>query len=108
MTSVWLYSGAVLMAAILDIFANMLLARSEGFKRKGLGLGALTLVALAFTCLALAVRGLDLSVAYALWGGLGIIGTGLGGWLLLGQKLRPMAWLGLAMLLGGIVLLHLD
>ena len=76
----------VVLAAALDVLANMLLARSDGFRRRGPGLLALMLVGLAFYCLSLAVRQLDLSVAYALWGALGLLGTSLGGWLLLRQR----------------------
>lgn len=99
---------AVLTAAGLDIAANLLLARSEGFRRRLPGLGALALVGLAFCVLSLAVRHMDLAVAYALWGGFGILGTSIGGWLLLGQRLRPSAWLGMALLIGGMVVLHLS
>lgn len=98
---------AVILAAALDIAANLLLARSRGFKRKGHGFAALLLVALAFTALAFATRGLDLSVAYAMWGAFGIIGTSLGGWALMGQRLKPLAWLGMLCLIGGIGILHL-
>lgn len=38
----------VVLAAALDVLANMLLARSDGFRRRGPGLLALMLVGLAF------------------------------------------------------------
>ncbi|SDF67647.1 SMR family transporter [Desulfovibrio legallii] len=98
----------VLLAATLDVLANLLLARSEGFRRRGPGLLALALVGLAFYCLSLAVRQMDLSVAYALWGGLGLLGTALGGWLLLRQRLAPSAFAGMALLVCGMVLLRLS
>ena len=102
----WTFFAALVAAAGLDIGANMLVGKSEGFKRLRLGLGSLLAVSLAFSFLAYAVRGMDLAVAYALWGGFGILGTCLGGWLLMGQKLRPVAFLGIAVLLGGMALLH--
>lgn len=97
----------VLLAAGLDVVANLLLARSDGFRRRGLGAAALLAVGLAFVALSFAVRSMDLAVAYALWGGFGILGTSLGGWAFFGQRLRPCAWAGIALLLGGIALLHL-
>lgn len=45
------------------------------------GLGSLVMIGLAFYCLSLAVGGMDLAVAYALWGSFGLIGTCLGGWI---------------------------
>lgn len=101
-----IYVVAVFVSALLDIGANLLLARSEGFKRRVLGFSALAMVGLAFVVLSFSVRGLDLAVAYALWGGLGILGTSLGGWLLFGQGIKPCAWAGMVLLIGGMGLLH--
>lgn len=107
MPPLWLCLLAVIVAAALDIAANLLLSKSDGFRNKIMGFGAIFLVALAFTCLALAVRGMDLPVAYAMWGGFGILGTSLGGWALLGQRIHRSAWAGMIMLIGGMMILHL-
>lgn len=96
----------VLAAAMLDVLANLLLARSEGFRRRLPGILALLGVGLAFYCLSLAVRTLDLSVAYAMWGSFGILGTSLGGWLFFRQRLRPCAFAGITLLIAGMILLH--
>ncbi len=104
---IWLCLLAIIMAALFDIAANLMLSKSDGFQNKTLGFSALILVCLAFTCLALAVRNMDLSVAYAMWGGFGILGTSLGGWFLHGQRLKTSAWFGMALLIGGMTILHL-
>ncbi len=104
----WPYFAAICVAAGLDIVANLMLTKSQGFKLLRYGITAVVLVLLAFSCLAFAVRGMDLAVAYALWGAFGILGTSLGGWFLFGQKMHRTAWLGIAMLVGGIVLLHIN
>lgn len=96
----------VLLAAALDVSANMLLARSDSFRRRAVGILALALVGLAFYCLSLAVRHMDLAVAYAMWGGFGVLGTSLGGWILLRQKLRASAFAGIILLACGMMLLH--
>ena len=96
----------VMLAAALDVAANMLLVRSDSFRRRGMGALALALVGLAFYCLSLAVRHMDLAVAYAMWGGFGILGTSLCGWLLLRQKLKASAFAGIALLVCGMVLLQ--
>ena len=96
----------VLLAAALDVAANMLLVRSDSFRRRFTGLLALALVGLAFYCLSLAVCHMDLAVAYAMWGGFGVLGTSVGGWVLLRQKLNPSAFAGIALLVCGMVLLH--
>lgn len=106
-SSAWTYVLAVLAAAGVEVTANLMLARSEGFARIRYSLGALVLVGLAFTFLAYAVRGMDLAVAYALWGGFGILGTSLGGWIMLGQRLHASAWFGILLLIGDMAVLHL-
>ncbi len=103
----WTFFAAVVLAAGLEVYANILLAKSDGFVRKTYALGALVFVALAFTCLAFAVQGMDLAIAYALWGGIGVVGTGIGGAVLFGQRLKPVAWLGMAMLIAGMAILQL-
>ena len=98
--------GAVLCAALLDVAANLMLARSHGFTARWWGIGALLAVGLAFSCLTVAVRHLDLPVAYGMWGGFGILGTSLGGWLFFGQRMKPCAFAGVILLIGGMVALH--
>ena len=93
-------------AAALDVAANLMLARSDGFKKRLTGIGALALVGLAFYCLSLAVQYMDLAVAYAMWGSLGILGTSLCGWLFLRQRLRPCAFAGMGLLIIGMILLR--
>ena len=89
----------VALAAALDIAANVMLAKSCGFKKRLWGVIALLLVGLAFFCLSLAVHTLPLTIAYASWGAIGILGTSLSGWLIFGQKLKPAAYAGMVLLL---------
>ena len=103
----WTFLLAVLVAAVFEVAANLMLGKSEGFKRRLYAFSALILVCLAFSCLAYAVRGMDLAVAYTTWGALGILGTSIGGWFLFRQGMRPCAWLGMAMLISGMAMLHL-
>lgn len=96
----------VILAALLDIFANLCIAASRGFRRIWYGLAAYALVGSAFYSLSLAVKTMDLAVAYAMWGAFGIIGTALGGWIMLKQRPGMLAWLGMAVLILGMILLH--
>lgn len=67
--------GFLALAIVLEIVANIFLKMSNGFSRVWLGLLSLVSVLGAFSALAQAVKGIDLSVAYALWGGFGIAAT---------------------------------
>lgn len=66
----WIHAGWLLIAIVLEIAANIFLKHSDGFRRLGYGLLSLLSVLAAFSALAQAVKGIELSVAYALWGGL--------------------------------------
>ena len=57
--------------------------------------------------LAQAIRGMDLSVAYAVWGGVGLVLTAVVGALAFGQRIRPAGWLGIALVVAGVVGLKL-
>lgn len=98
--------GFVLVAALLDVAANMALNKSRGFKRKRWGVLSLVLVMSAFTLLTEAVRGMDLAVAYASWGAIGILGTAIGSWLIFKEKLKPIGWAGIAVIASAVVIMH--
>lgn len=95
----------LLLAVVLEIIANIFLKYSNGFKRFWLGVLSILSVLGAFSALAQAVKGIDLSVAYALWGGLGVMATVAAGWILFGQKLNIRGWLGGLALIVGMVLI---
>ena len=95
------------LAIVLEIAANIFLKYSDGFKKPLYGLLSLCCVLLAFSALAQAVKGIDLSIAYAVWGGVGIIATVAAGWVLFGQRLNRKGWAGLTLLLAGMILLKL-
>ena len=71
--------GRLGFAIVLEILANVLLKFSDGFRRKVYGLMSIAAVG-AFSAPSQAVKGIDSSVAYALWGGFGIAATLAAGW----------------------------
>ncbi len=95
----------VICSALLDVAANMMVARSDGFRRWRWGAGAIVLVWMAFALLGQAVRHIDLATAYALWGAIGVIGTATCGRLLFGHRLRPIGWVGIALVTAAVALL---
>lgn len=103
----WIHAAWLLVAIVLEIIANIFLKHSDGFRRFGYGVLSLLAVLAAFSALAQAVKGIELSVAYALWGGFGIIATVAAGWILFGQRLNRKGWIGLVLLLVGMVIIKL-
>ncbi|SOC23482.1 DMT family transporter [Rhodobacter maris] len=61
---------------------------------------------LSFYLLSVALRTLPLGVAYAVWGGLGIVLTAIISVAVFKQTLDAMAILGIAMIVGGVVVVN--
>ncbi|MBT8767470.1 multidrug/spermidine efflux SMR transporter subunit MdtI [Metapseudomonas boanensis] len=103
----WISFAWLGLAITLEVVANLFLKYSDGFRKRGLGVASILCVLAAFTALAQAVQGMELSLAYAIWGGFGILATIAMGWALFGQRLAWRGWLGLVLLLGGMSLLKM-
>ncbi|GAA0518498.1 MULTISPECIES: multidrug/spermidine efflux SMR transporter subunit MdtI [Pigmentiphaga] len=101
----WFHGAMLLIAAALEVAANIFLKLSRGFTRKRYGALSIALVFGAFACLYVAVQGIELSVAYAAWGALGILATALAGRALFGQHIRPAGWAGMGLLVAGLLLM---
>jgi len=103
----WIHAAWLALAIVLEIAGNVFLKFSDGFRRKIYGVMSLLAVLGAFSALSQAVKGIELSVAYALWGGFGIAATITAGWVLFGQRLNSKGWIGVMLLIIGMVLIKL-
>jgi spermidine export protein MdtI len=103
----WIHAAWLAGAIVLEIVANIFLKFSDGFRRKTYGILSLAAVLAAFSALSQAVKGIELSVAYAIWGGFGVAATLAAGWILFGQRLNYKGWIGVVLLLVGMVLIKL-
>ena len=63
--------------------------------------------AMAFYLLSLALKVMPVGILYAVWSGLGIVLIAAIGFAVFGQKLDLPAILGITMILGGILVIHL-
>ena len=63
--------------------------------------------AIAFYFLSLTLKTMPVGIMYAMWSGLGIVLISLIGLFVFGQKLDLPALLGMAMIVAGIVIIHL-
>jgi spermidine export protein MdtI len=104
----WVHAGWLTLAVLLEVAANIWLKCSDGFRNKKFGLLSLAAVLCAFASLAQAVKGIELSVAYAVWGGFGIIATIIAGGVLFNQRLNRKGWTGVLFILSGMVLIKLS
>ncbi|MWV61115.1 ligand-binding protein SH3 [Helicobacter saguini] len=98
----------IIISGILDVFANIALQKSNGFKNIGWGVLALVLVGVAFLLLAIVTdNGMYLPVAYTLWGAIGILGSVIGAYYFLHQKLKPIGYFGVILVIIAVALLQL-
>src|SRR6185503_19638761 len=95
----WLY---LFIAALLEIVWAVGLKSTAGFTRlwPSIGVGAAMVVSLVL--LALAARGLPIGTAYAVWTGIGAVGTALFGILFFHESAAPMRVACLTLIIVGV------
>ena len=90
----------------IEILATASLKLSDGFTK--LGFAGLTLLCfgVAFYVMSLVVRTMPVAIAYSVWAGGGIAGVTLLGAVAFGQTLDSYAYLGVALIIAGVVVLN--
>ena len=103
-TQAWLY---VVIAGLFETIWAIGLKYSEGFSRPAPS--AVTIVAMlaSMWLLAQAIRVLPAGTGYAVWVGIGAVGTAMLGIILLGESRQPMRLASIALIVVGIVGLKL-
>lgn len=100
---VYVYLG---LAIVAEVIATSALKASNEFTRLWPSVLVLVGYATAFYMLTLVLRTLPVGIAYAFWAGLGIVLITLIGILVYGETLDLPAILGLAMIIGGVVVIQ--
>ena len=104
MTPAYLPLGLAILAEVIGTTA---LKSTDGFTRPLPSMVVVASYAISFYFLALALKTMSTGVAYATWSGAGIVLIALLGWLLHGQRLDAAAMAGMAMIVGGVAVIHL-
>lgn len=94
-------------AIILEVLATNLMKASEGFTKLPYTLGTLGLYGICFFLLSLAVKGIDLNLAYAIWAGVGIILTTIISVLVWQENINLPTTIGLTLIIIGVVIVNL-
>jgi multidrug transporter EmrE-like cation transporter len=97
---------AGLLAIASEVAGTAGLKASEGFGRLGPSALAVLGYALAFYFLAQSLKYIPLGVAYAIWSGLGTVGSVLLGLLIWKEILGPVQILGIDLIVVGVVVLN--
>ena len=97
----------LVIAVIMETLGTTALQASQQFTRLWPSLAVVACYGLAFYFLALTLKFMPVGIVYAFWSGFGIIMIACIGYVLFGQKLDLPAIIGLAMIIGGIVIIQL-
>lgn len=96
------------LAGLLEIVWALALKASEGFTRLWPSLLTAVAMAASVVLLGLALRSLPVGTAYAVWTGIGAVGTAAFGMLVLGEPATAMRIGGVALIAAGIAMLKLS
>ena len=90
-----------------EVIATSALKASNGFSAVLPSILVVVGYSLAFYFLSLTLKTIPLGISYAIWSGVGIVAVSIVGWLLYKQTLDLAAIVGMAMILGGVLVIHL-
>ena len=97
----------LVLAVMFETVGTTALKASEQFTKLGPSIVVVLAYAVSFYLLSITLRTMSVGIVYALWSGLGIVMIATIGWTVFGQKLDFAALAGLAMIIGGIAVIHL-
>lgn len=97
----------LLLAGIFEIGWAIGLKYTEGFTRLWPTVGTVAAMALSLALLGLAMKSLPVGTAYAVWVGVGAVGTAILGMVLLGEPANPGRLVSLGLIVLGIIGLKL-
>jgi len=100
----WLF---LTVAIVAEVTATSALKASAGFTRLVPSMIVVAGYVAAFYFLALSLRTIPVGVAYAIWAGLGIVLVAAIGWVVYGQKLDAWGFVGMSLIVGGVLVLKL-
>ncbi len=100
----WFYLVA---AGLLEIVWAAGLKHTRGFTRLWPSIGTVAAIIASLALLALALRSLSLGTAYAIWTGIGIVGTTMFGMIVLNEDASPVRIACVVLVLTGIIGLKL-
>lgn len=101
----WTY---LTIAGVFEVVWAIGLKYTEGFTRLLPSLGTVGAMALSFLFLAIALKTIPVGTAYAVWTGIGAVGTVALGIFLFGESRDPIRILCILIIVGGIVGLKLS
>lgn len=100
----WIY---LFFAGLLEVAWAIGLKYSDGFSKLWPSVATVIAMIASFALLGLALRSLPLGTAYAVWTGIGTIGTVILGIVLFGEPIDALRLLCIGLIVGGVIGLRL-
>ncbi|WP_368040238.1 multidrug efflux SMR transporter [Ruegeria atlantica] len=97
----------LLLAVLAETIGTSALQASQQFSRFWPSVLVVVGYGVAFYLLGLTLKYMPVGIVYAIWSGLGIVLIAIIGYIVFGQRLDWPAVIGLAMILTGILVIHL-
>lgn len=95
--------GILVLAGIFEIFWAIGLKYTDGFTKLIPSLFTIVAMLVSFWLLSLSLKTLPLGTAYAVWVGIGIIGTVIAGIMLFGDSINIIRIISIAFIILGII-----
>ena len=99
----WIFLAGAIVA---EVVGTSFLKDSDGFKNLWPTVICLAAYVAAFYCLSIAIRSIELGIAYAVWAGVGTALIVLIGWLAFGQSNDMAAIAGVGLIIAGVVVIN--
>lgn len=96
----WIY---LIIAGIFEVVWSTTMKLSHGFTKFSFTIYTIIGLFLSMFFLAIAVKRLPMSLAYPIWTGIGTVGSVIIGVILFGDKLSPLTWVFVILLLVSII-----
>lgn len=96
----WIY---LIIAGLFEVVWSTTMKLSHGFSKISFTIYTIVGLALSMLFLAIAIKKLPMSLAYLIWTGIGAVGSVIIGVILFGDKLSPLTWIFVVLLLISII-----
>ena len=106
MNPIFIGYGFLMLAIICEIMATTLLVKSEQFTRLLPTLMMAVLYIVSFYFLSQTLKTIPLGIAYAIWGGIGIVLTAIIGIVVFKQTIDAGAVAGITLIVSGVIVIN--
>jgi small multidrug resistance pump len=94
------------LAIVFEVVGSSFMQASDGFTKWLPSTIVVIAYSICFYCFALALKAIPLGVAYAIWGGLGIVLTAIISVVVFKHRLDAPAIIGMALIVAGVIVMN--